>query len=172
MPATGEPVSEALAKAQQAFRDKVGDAALYDEILDVRTADDLQQNMAKIQHSMAKRGKQCFMGRIGRFLEVLNTYRPTIEVFVQVKPELLALIWGPVSVVLRWASEYQLLFDAVAIAMGTIGDIVPQFDLLAKTFPDRAELGAALVLFYENLLDFYYILLSLARKFSMCYQLF
>lgn len=164
MPTAGHPVFNALQKAQESFRAKVDNAAVYDDMLAVRTIDDLLADLTRIQQNMAKKGNQRFMGSISRYLNVLDSWSPAIEQFVQVKPELLALIWGPIKVVLRLASEHGKLFSTIAGAFEMVGDSVPQFDLLVNTFSDRAELGQALVRFYENLLHFYHILLSLTRE--------
>jgi hypothetical protein len=78
---------------------------------------------------------------------------------VGVKPEVLALIWGPIRLLLVWT--------AVTAAMVEIGDALPQFVEAAKIFSDREKLKDVLALFYRDILDFYIITLeffSLSRK--------
>lgn len=163
----GERVSNAFDKARQNFIKKVGDPSATVEMQSVSSAGKLHiDDMGAIQQNMAKKGSLRHMGRIARFLDILGTYSATVEVFVQVKPEVLALVWGPVKLLLVWASEYGQLFDTIAGTMERVGFIVPQFQALESTFSDRAELGEALVLFFENLLDFYHLLIGLARKSS------
>lgn len=110
----------------------------------VDSAGKLHLDMAEIQQKMARNGNLRHIGRIARFLDVLATYSATVEVFIQVKPKVLALAWGPVKLLLVWSSEYGQLFDTIAGTMERVGHIVPQFQAPESTSSDRAELGEAM----------------------------
>ncbi|KAI3319186.1 hypothetical protein HD806DRAFT_295960 [Xylariaceae sp. AK1471] len=100
------------------------------------------------------------MGKISSFLEKLSAYTSVVDTFVQVKPEILALIWGPIRLLLVWTANDAKFADAITSAMEKIGNSLPQFVELTKTFSDSNKLRNVLALFYRDILDFYVITLA------------
>lgn len=86
---------------------------------------------------------------------------------MQVKPDILALIWGPIRLLVVWTSSITKFADAVTDAMEKIGDALPHALRSANIFNDNDKLKALLELFYGDILDFYIIALkffSLSRS--------
>jgi hypothetical protein len=79
---------------------------------------------------------------------------------VQAKPDILALIWGPIRLLLVWTTNIAKFADAVNEAMKKIGDALPHALKLATLFGDNDKLKAVLALFYRDILDFYVIALK------------
>ncbi|KAF7555032.1 hypothetical protein G7Z17_g2472 [Cylindrodendrum hubeiense] len=161
---SSNPVQEALEQAQKAFRKKLQDPRLYEEILATTTIDDVYKETSKIQANIAPSGKLRHLAKIKPLLDRLSEYALVIEVFIQVKPDLLALIWGPIKIILMWSSQINAVFDKVADTLATIGHALPQFAVMAQTFETSDVVKAALALFYEDILDFYGIAFELFRK--------
>jgi hypothetical protein len=160
---TTDPVQEAFAEAQQAFRRKLKNQQAYDEILTTTTAAEIYQACTKLQEDTMRKGRLRYLGKIGSFLEKLSSYAAVIEVFVQVQPELLALIWGPIKIVLQWSSYVNKALDEVTDVMQRIGQSLPQFAVLFQTLGPEDSIKSALVMFYEDILDFYCVLLQFFR---------
>lgn len=159
-----DPAQQAFEEAQQAFRMKIHDSDLYDKILATTTVDDVYKAISEIQVNSASQGKLRYCAKIKPFLSRLSEYASIIEVFVQAKPELLALIWGPIKLILFWSSEINTVFDKIADALTSIGKALPQFTALAQSFEASDVVKAALSLFFEDILDFYGITMDFFRK--------
>ena len=63
------------------------------EQFEIVTFADLQISIKKIQTEQASRNSLRNMARIRPFLDTLEQYAKVIEVFVNVKPDVLAFIW-------------------------------------------------------------------------------
>jgi hypothetical protein len=161
---TTDPVQKAFEDAQEAFRKKLKDERLYEQILTTKKVTDVYEATAKLQETILGKGRLRYLGKIGRFLEKLSSYVSVIEIFIQVKPDMLALIWGPIKLLLQWSSELNSALDQVTNVMERIGQVLPQFTVLVRTFEDSDALRTALALFYEDILDFYRITLDFFRK--------
>ena len=58
----------------------------------------------------------CGLRRIDPFIQGLQRYAGVVETFVQVKPEVIALIWGPIKLILqathRASHAFNIVLDA------------------------------------------------------------
>ncbi|RAL06527.1 NACHT domain protein [Aspergillus homomorphus CBS 101889] len=143
--ATNDPALEVFHEAQTSFRNNLKDPDLYSEILASNTISDVYNATNKLQEEAARKGAG------------------VIEAFLQVKPEL-ALIWGPVKLLLLWSSQLSIAFDKVADTMVKVGYALPQFATVLGVFEWSDAIRAALALFYGDLLDFYRVNLDFFRK--------
>ncbi|KAK9780358.1 hypothetical protein SCAR479_02995 [Seiridium cardinale] len=161
---TTDPVQAAFEEAQREFRKKLKSPDLYEQILNTATVDKVYNAITKLQETTLGRGRLRNLAKIGKFLERLSSYAAVIEVFIQVKPDLLALIWGPIKMLILLSSRLNSALDKVTDLMEKIGNILPQFSRLVETFEDSNQIKAALAMFYEDLLDFYQITLDFFNK--------
>ncbi|KAK8087392.1 hypothetical protein PG994_002366 [Apiospora phragmitis] len=72
--------------------------------------------------------------------DALTQFAATIEVFVQVKPDILALIWGPVEFLLQISSALSSAFDKIVKAFVDIGDLLPLFQKYHLIFQENDDL--------------------------------
>lgn len=63
--------------------------------------------ISQIEKDLAKRKASRNIARIRPFLAVLEHYTSVIEVFVNVKPDILGLIWGPI----KFCLQVEVSFD-------------------------------------------------------------
>ncbi|KAH8887852.1 hypothetical protein GQ53DRAFT_872606 [Thozetella sp. PMI_491] len=161
---TVNSVVEVFEEAKQSFRRKLKNPRLYDEILTTTSISDVYESTARLQEGILGKGRLRNLGKIRPFLDCIDSYAKVIEVFVGAKPELLALIWGPIKLVLRWSSEINIALDRITDIMEKIGRALPQFTRIMDMFGETPELRATLALFYEDLLDFHRITLEFFRK--------
>jgi nitrogen fixation/metabolism regulation signal transduction histidine kinase len=79
---------------------------------------------------------------------------------MQAKPDILALIWGPIKLIIQWASTLKQSFDAIVSTTADIGHLLPEFREVAKLFEHNQQIRDVLVLFLKDMLDFYLITLK------------
>ncbi|KAI0096658.1 hypothetical protein GGR51DRAFT_568277 [Nemania sp. FL0031] len=159
-----DPADEAFNAAKKSFRDQLNDQKLYDDILtNATTMDDVYQMAAKLQEEAASQASMRYLRRLRPFLDVLAGYAQVVDVFVQAKPGLLALIWGPIRLILKWSSELTKALDAIAEVTLKIAQALPQFSELVKAFSDNVRIKTALALFYGDILHFYHTILKVFR---------
>ncbi|KAE8448036.1 hypothetical protein EG329_009959 [Mollisiaceae sp. DMI_Dod_QoI] len=94
MPPPFDPVRLAFEKSIRDFKANLKNDELYKEILQTTTIEQVYDITDKLQEEQAKNGHMRHLSKIKPFLDRLRDYVGTIEMFVQVKPDILALIWG------------------------------------------------------------------------------
>ncbi|KAL2213134.1 hypothetical protein CC79DRAFT_1391107 [Sarocladium strictum] len=154
------PAQDAFKRAQEAFRKRVSNLRQYDATLRTTKVGDVYDAARKIQEDLAGHGQLKHLSRIEPFLRRLTEYASVIEVFVSAKPEVLALIWGPIKLMLLWTCKLQDVMNEIASAMESIGHALPHFKRSMETFPTSEEIKTALALFYEDILDFHATILN------------
>ena len=133
-----------------------------------RSIDEVYDATDAIQKERAKKGHLRHLAKIQPFLENLRNYAGVIEQFVQAKPDVPALIWGPVKLLLHWADNMKKSFDAIVDTFGDIGLALPEFVGMAQLFDQNNLIKDALVFFFRDILDLYLITLKFFRKSCQC----
>jgi hypothetical protein len=163
-----DPVQSAFEKSIRDFKANLKDDELYREILQTTTIDQVYDITDKLQEEQAKNGHMRHLSKVGPFLERLRGYAGAIETFVQVKPDILALIWGPIKLLIQWTSILKQSLDELVKTIADVGDLLPEFEEVMKLFGHNAQIKDVLALFFQDILDIYMITLkffSLSRKF-------
>ncbi|KAK9774329.1 putative NACHT domain-containing protein [Seiridium cardinale] len=146
------------------FKSKLNDPRVFNEILQTTSIDQVYDATDKLQEEQSKKGHLRNLARIAPYLTRLNDYAASIEVFVQVKPEILALIWGPIKLLLQWASAVKTSFDAIVTVTEDIGILLPEFKKSAQMFHENKQINHVLALFFKDILDFYVIALKFFKQ--------
>ncbi|KAL7754599.1 hypothetical protein ACKLNR_002808 [Fusarium oxysporum f. sp. zingiberi] len=139
------------------FKDKLKGHSFYDQIIQTTSIEQVYQDIQKLQDKQAKSGRLRHLSRIEPFLARLREYSSVVETFVQAKPDILSLIWGPIKLLLLWVDVLKQSFDALVNALEEIGNILPDFCELAEMFTDNNRLQELLVLYFRDILQFYLI---------------
>lgn len=153
-------LSDAFQNAKQDFLDSLKDPSLFDSILNVTSIHDIYAFTSQLQADQSKRHGLRNLRKITPYLDQLKQYACVIEVFVQAKPEILALIWGPIKLLLQMSDNLTQSFDAIVEAMAVIGNKLPLFEAYVMLFEESDRVADVLVLFYKDILDFYEIALN------------
>jgi hypothetical protein len=161
------PVDDIFNSAKQTFIKNLADPNLYSEILTATTIADVYKLTTKLQEDAASQGKLRHLARIRPFLERLSKYAGVIDTFIQVKPEILALIWGPIRLIILWSSQLSQALDAIADATAKVARALPQFTVMAQVFAHDDIIKTTLGLFFHDILDFYTIVLKFFRMSRM-----
>lgn len=149
------PAQRAFDKAMREFRTSLKDAALYSQILKTTSIDEVYDLTDKLQFTQG--AHLADLSRIQPYLNRLKAYTGVIDTFVQAKPEILALIWGPIKLLLQWTSNVSASLSALANTIEEIGALLPEFDQAARLFGSGPHVNDVLALLFQDILDFYLI---------------
>jgi hypothetical protein len=162
--ATYDPVGEAFENAKRDFQDRLDNPALYDEILKTSNIDQVYDFTDKLQKEQAEKGHLRHLSRIQPYLERLREYTGVVDTFVQVKPGVLALIWGPIRLLIQWSSVLKGSLDEIVSTTAKIGYVLPQFQEVTRLFSSYDRIKDFLFLFFKDILDFYLIAFEFFSK--------
>jgi len=155
-----DPVQAAFEHAVHDFKKSLGNDELYRKILETTSIEDVYNATDTLQKEQATQGHLRHLSRIDRYLEGIRGYASVIEVFMQAKPEVLCLIWGPIKLLLQWTSTLKQSFDAIVDTTADIGVLLPEFQGMTKLFSQNDRIKDVLLLFFTDILDFYIIALK------------
>jgi hypothetical protein len=172
MTAPFDPIQAAFNNAMSSFKAELKDDKVYDDILQTTTIDQVYDATDEIQKKQAKEGHLRHLSKISPYLDRLNEFAATIEVFLQVKPEILALIWGPIKLLLQLTSSLRAAFDAVVSTMAEIGELLPEFKRAIAIFDQNVAIKEVMVLFFRDILDFYLVALNFFKLSRELYDPF
>ncbi len=164
-----DPSQQAFEAAKNAFRQSLKDENLFRELLATTNVEQVYKAAEDALATPYADRRLRHTAKIRTFIDKLTNYASVVDTFVQVKPDILALIWGPIRLLLVWTSNIAKFADAVNEAMKKIGDALPNALKLATIFGDHDKLKAVLVLFYKDILDFYAIALKFFSLSRMCF---
>ncbi len=168
LPPAGDPAILHFERAIAEFKKNLKDQALYQEILATRSIDQVYDLAEKIQTEQGKTGHLRHLSKMQKYLERLNLYAGVIDTFVQAKPDILALIWGPIKLLIQWTSTLSKSQDAIANITTEIADLLPEFTDMTALFSHNTRLNDVLSLFFQDILDFYLVTLKFFSLSSQC----
>lgn len=150
----------AFETAIRKFRVELKNDDLYHEILQTRNIMEVYDVTDRLQEEQSRTGRLRHLSKIEPFLAGLRGYAKAIEVFMQAKPDVLALIWGPIKLLLQWADVLKQSMDAIVDTIAEIGILIPEFQISNELFGGKAAVRDVLLLFFGDILDFYVIALK------------
>ncbi len=163
MVAPFDSIQDAFESATRELKDNLKDDALYRELLETKSLEQVYDATDKLQEEQARNGHLRHLSKITPYLTRLGEYAEAVSVFVQVKPEIMALIWGPIVLLLKWASVLKTSFDAIVNTTAEIGEALPDFQRAGRLFDGSAEIKSILLLFFKDILDFYVVAFKFFR---------
>ncbi|CZR41601.1 uncharacterized protein FPRO_11190 [Fusarium proliferatum ET1] len=157
---SADQVSEVFEKAKADFLNGIKDQKLRSQLQKATTIDDIWDYTDQLQKDQGSNKRLRGLKRIGPYIERLQEYAGVIEVFVQAKPDILALIWGPIKLLLQVSSNLVASFDAILGVMKNMGSILPRFNEFVPLFKNNERMKYVLGLFFQDILDFYLVSLK------------
>ncbi|KAK2768084.1 nacht domain protein [Colletotrichum kahawae] len=152
-------LEEAFESAKKNFLKSLTNPTKYD-FSRIHSIDDVYNATDEIQKQQAQTKTLRGLNKLKPFINGLNQYAGTIEVFIQAKADILSLIWGPLKLLLQVASSVITAFEKVVAVLADIGSALPGFKKYAKIFQQNEEVRGVLGLFYSDILEVYTILLN------------
>lgn len=147
-------IADAFEVAKEEFLLKFPNCSRYD-FSKHSTIGDVYEATDQIQREQASKGTLRNLAKIKPFLDGLAKYEKVIETLVQVKPDVLALIWGPIRFILVVACSYVKTCDKLLDAMAQIGAVLPNFQIYTSIFEKHNQIYNVLCLFFQDILDFH-----------------
>ena len=163
MAAPFNPIQAAFDTAIRDFKASLRDDTIYEQILLTRSIDQVYDATDKLQAEQSKKGHLRHLAKIGPYLTRLSEYSDALGIFVQVKPDVLALLWGPIVLLLQWASVLKTSFDAIVNTTADIGLVLPEFQQATRLFGQNRQIKDVLLLFFRDILDFYSVAFGFFR---------
>jgi hypothetical protein len=150
------------------FRSDLNDEGLYSEILTTTSVKQVHDLVERIQQHQSKAGHLRNLSKIQQYLDKMDLYAGAIDAYVQVQPDILAFIWGPINLLIQWTGTVtrSATQDVIVNVIADIGDLLPDFTGMAALSHEKG-LGDRLFLFFQDILDFYSVTLlffNLSRK--------
>lgn len=128
------------------------------------TISDVYREIDRIQKDQESKGLLRNLRRLQPFIDGLQRYSSIIEQFVNVKPNILAFIWGPIKLFLQISSTHVKCFDIVLNALRRIGENLPRFESFENIFKGDLRIKRVLLWIYSDILEFYAEVLNFLRK--------
>ena len=97
MTSTYNPIQVSFESMMHELKRQLKHNKLFNEILMTISIDQLYDVPDKLQEEQAKIGHLRHLSKIEPYLERLRDYVGAIDTFVQIKPDVLAIIWGPLK---------------------------------------------------------------------------
>ncbi|KAF9767043.1 hypothetical protein IL306_000445 [Fusarium sp. DS 682] len=152
-----DQVSEVFEKAKINFLKEIKDPKVRTQLQNATTIDDVWEYTEQLQKDQGNTKRLRGLKKIGPYIERLQEYAGVIEVFVQAKPDVLALIWGPIKLLLQISSNLVTSFDAILGVMKDMGSVLPRFNEFIPLFKNNERMKYVLGLFFQDILDFYLV---------------
>jgi hypothetical protein len=92
MTAPFDPIQTAFDSSVREFKNRMADDKIYIEIPRTKTIDEVYAATDRLQAEQAKNGHLRHLSKLGPYLTRLKDYAHTVEVFVQAKAEVLAMM--------------------------------------------------------------------------------
>ncbi|THX79338.1 hypothetical protein D6D04_05225 [Aureobasidium pullulans] len=148
--AAAATTTDALDDALRSFQDSL-DPEQKTKFLIIKAVPDAHA-VAEFTHQLdqenAKRQSRCVSARISPLLESIQRFSGIVETFVSSHPQIAALIWGSIKLVLQIASNFTAYFDDLSGLLMTIGKRCPRFHEYQKLYGHSTGLQKALCDFY------------------------
>jgi hypothetical protein len=128
------------------------------------TISDVYREIDRIQKDQESKGLLQNLRRLQPFIDGLQRYSSIIEQFVNVKPNILAFIWGPIKLFLQISSTHVKCFDIILNALRRIGENLPRFESFENIFKGDPRIKRVLLWIYNDILEFYAEVLNFLRK--------
>ncbi|KAL8788589.1 MAG: hypothetical protein Q9195_007233 [Heterodermia aff. obscurata] len=98
------------------------------------SVDDIYNATDEIQRKQGETRTLRNLGKIQPYLECLTQYSDVLDTIVQIKPDILAIIWAPLKMLLIVSGTYMKSYTKVLDSMAQIGAALPQFKAYAQLF--------------------------------------
>jgi hypothetical protein len=128
------------------------------------TISDVYKEIDRIQKDQESKGLLQNLRRLQPLIDGLQRYSSVIEQFVNVKPNILAFIWGPIKLFLQISSTHVKCFNIILNALRRIGENLPRFESFENIFKGDPRIKRVLLWIYSDILEFYAEVLNFLRK--------
>lgn len=153
-------VRNAVQAAVRDFKANLNNDRIYADICAIQTVDDVYNFTDELQKKQGESRRLRHLSKIETYLSRLRDFAGVLDVFAQIEPKILGLIWGPIKLLLQWSSVVTQSFDKIVNTCADIGELLPEFEKVTSLFAQNTKLYDLLVLFLKDILEFYSVWLQ------------
>ncbi|KAI1617986.1 hypothetical protein EDD37DRAFT_676913 [Exophiala viscosa] len=125
-------------------------------VLQVQTFEQLKAAVESLQKIQGQRHSLRALKRIDPFLLNIKSFSSAIDTMVQANPNIAALCWGGIKIVLELSIRVTKAFERVTEGMSRMGSVLPRVEAYQRLLPSRRELNQAMLdSFVRSLWDNY-----------------
>lgn len=154
--AAGDTLLGEFENLSQSFKKEFSESVGSDELIKTKSLDGVYDIIDELQHSQELRD----LPKMELCLERLHSYTKMVCDTIIGSSEYIALVWGPLGLLLRRSREFDTAYVAVIDAMAKIGEALPDFHTSDAFLRQKSESKEILVLLFKDLLDFYRVTLK------------
>ncbi|KAF8465683.1 hypothetical protein BDZ91DRAFT_794710 [Kalaharituber pfeilii] len=158
-----DTTSQAFLKAFRKFTEKLSKEHL-EEFLNLGSMKDVYMCIQQLEDKLKQNKTQRYLARLNPYLEGLQQYAKVIDVIVQIRPEIMAIVWGCTRFILQAAGTHLAFFDSLLDALERIGENLPRQQQLENVFHNNPRVQRISILMYEDILTFHWETLNFLRK--------
>ncbi|KAF8465673.1 hypothetical protein BDZ91DRAFT_220674 [Kalaharituber pfeilii] len=158
-----DTTSRAFQKALENFMAKLSKEQLK-EFQDFGSIQHVYICTKELQDKHKQNRTERYLARLNPYLDGLQQYAKVIDVLVQIRPEIMAIIWGCTRFVLQAASAHLAFFEKLVEALEQIGENLLRYQRLENIFCNNPRVQRVTVLMYEDILSFHWETLNFLRK--------
>ncbi|KAL0633009.1 hypothetical protein Q9L58_008115 [Maublancomyces gigas] len=125
-------------------------------------------SMVKLTAEIDAKGKNRTLRRCGSYfdslLESIMLYSGVADTLVSSNPQIAALVWGSVKIVILAAHNLSRAFETLAEMFQTIGSLSPVLEKFQELFPESRSLRESLIEYYALVVQFCTEALTFLKK--------
>ncbi|ETS80391.1 hypothetical protein PFICI_07920 [Pestalotiopsis fici W106-1] len=137
--------------AARTFEKKLPKPDLWVQILEVTSVSDLYTITDSLQEEQRQNSGLRNLSKIQLYLKRLEGFANIISDVVSKSRNVLAVIWGPLALLLQWAKTLDYAFDCLLGAFAEVGKRLPDFMEIDQSSATKE----ILFLFFKDLIDIY-----------------
>lgn len=139
------------------FKNGLPNFVSMEEISKIASISDVYSNADGIQTDQYKYyGGIRDLPKIKLYLERLEGYVTGINFIIRGNCNILALIWGPIVLLLRRSKPLGKAYDSLIDAIAAVGEIMPDFQSLVPIADMNIEAKEIMVLLFKDILNIYH----------------
>ncbi|KAJ8121558.1 hypothetical protein ONZ43_g2018 [Nemania bipapillata] len=141
-------------EAARIFKGSVYDSIPWDKLLQVTSSQSVYDITDEIQNKQLACNGLRNLTKIQPYLNHLEGYAAVVYGIVHGNQQILALLWGPVALLLEWATLRENALDSLVNAIANVGNALPDFQ--APPIFDKSTIVPEIaLLLFKDLLGFY-----------------
>lgn len=150
-----DPFKSEFEEKARKFKDNLDNVISFDGILKITSIGDVYDITDTIQDEQNEHDNLRNLAKIQRYLERLKGYADVIDGIISGGRDVLALLWGPIGILLQLARPLNKAYDSLIDAVAEVGQSLPDFQVSTSIFNQNMEAKEILPFFFKDLLDFY-----------------
>lgn len=123
-------------------------------VVQTKTYDDLNRSIVGLRKTYQQKTVVRALNRIDPFLRNLHSFNSVINTATQSNPDIAALCWGGIKLILELSIRLKNAIDTITDGMAQVAQMLPRFESYQNLLPSTPQLTQALINVYEAVVGF------------------